>query len=119
MEEIIPDIKSRFPDLDIPSIRDISGDNNNNSDNTPPPNNSKLDKFEPNDTFSQSVQVRQNLDINGLNLHDANDIDLYKLEIRKESNVQVLTEFTHNLGDIDIAVYAKNGTTLIKASQSE
>lgn len=74
------------------------------------------DRLEPNDTAVQAARVGVGT-LDGLGVCPG-DADWFRINVAERDTLSVTAEFTHALGDLDLELYASDGTTLLTAARS-
>jgi hypothetical protein len=72
------------------------------------------DAYEPNDSPAQATALNAGT-YSGLAICSGNE-DWYKIQLHAADNLDVSIDFTNALGDLDLEVYAPDGTTLLGRS---
>lgn len=88
MRRIVPAIRSRFPSVQLGGAGTLPS----------PPSG---DAFEPNDSTADATDASGGLSATGLDIHDANDLDVFRIERPSGGSIDALVSFSHQAGDLD------------------
>lgn len=89
MRRIVPEIRSRFPSVQLGP-----------AGTTAPPQ-PIGDAFEPNDSTADATDASSGLSATGLEIHDANDRDVFRVDRPSGGSITALVQFSHQAGDLD------------------